>query len=100
MKAPKISFERGALLVGLFVWGVLAVGILARSAFLIVLSSLTLALVLSVWIIIVVVRTNEWLKKRKFRTAEGVTVMDNYVSFVDAKAVADKGLSEDKGRTP
>ncbi|MFW9929072.1 MAG: hypothetical protein ACFFD1_06755 [Candidatus Thorarchaeota archaeon] len=84
----KISFELGALITGALVWGVLGVGIVLQNGFLIVISTLTLGLVISVWIVIITANINEWLTKRKFHSTRGVNqIVNNYVSYIDENAL-------------
>ncbi|MCL4325557.1 MAG: hypothetical protein M1481_01815 [Candidatus Thermoplasmatota archaeon] len=79
----EISFNTGALIVGVFVWIVLAIGILLHSLFIIILSSLTLGLVSAVWIVMISAAISEHLKKRKYKDVKGADITYNYVSFID-----------------
>ena len=84
----KIQFEIGALLVGGIVWAGLGLGILLQNGFIIVISSLTLGLVISIWIVIIATNINAWNTKRKYGHVNGVNqIVNNYVSYVDLNAL-------------
>lgn len=90
----KIPFEVGAFLVGGLVWVGLGVGILLHNGFIIVLSSLTLGLVISVWIIIVATNITEWNMKRKLSGKQGINqITNNYVSYVDLTSLENTNIN-------